>query len=108
MALLKAKPLPADEPETTALITPLPVNGRRFLRDEYATKRYGACQAGAVVEFENLKSWAADENDSEAVKLALEKGSKHVKESYDYWLSRDFQLPLGVSKDNFLSAFLAS
>lgn len=108
LALLKAKPLPAGTPDSTALIMPLPVNGRRFLRDEYVDKQYGACQAGAVVEFKNLKSWAVDESDTEAVKAALERGCKHVKESYDYWLSKEFQVALGVSKDNFLAAFLSS
>jgi hypothetical protein len=108
LALLKANPLPPDAPGSTALIMPLPVNGRRFLRDEFADKQYGACQAGAVVEFPNLESWAVDERDSELVKAMLERGCKHVKESYDYWLSKEFQLALGVSKDNFLSAFLSS
>lgn len=108
LALLKAKPLPTGTPNSTALIMPLPVNGRRFLRDEYAGKQYGACQAGAVVEFANLKSWAVDESDTEAVKGALERGCKHVKKSYDYWLSKEFQMALNVSKDNFLSALLSS
>lgn len=108
LALLKVKPLPAGSPDGTTLITPLPVDGRRFLRDEYVDKQYGSCQAGAIVEFENLKSWAVDESDTEAVKSMLERGCKHVKESYDYWLSKDFQLALGVSKDNFLSSFLSS
>ena len=108
LALLKAKPLPNSTPDSTALIMPLPVNGRRFLRDEYVDKQYGACQAGAVVEFPNLKSWAVDDNDPEAVRVALERGCKHVKDSYDYWLDKEFQLAVGVSKDNFLSDFLSS
>lgn len=108
LALLKARPLPTGTPDTTALIMPLPVDGRRFLRDEYVEKQYGSCQAGAVVEFEQLKSWAVDESDTEAVNATLERGCKHVKKSYDYWLSKEFQLALGVSKDNFLSAFLSS
>lgn len=108
LALLKAKPLPPSAPDNTALIMPLPVNGRRFLKAEYADKQYGACQAGAVVEFPNLTSWTVDDSDSEAVKAALDRGCRHVKASYDYWLSKEFQLALGVSKDNFLSAFLSS
>jgi hypothetical protein len=107
LALLKNNPLPSDAPDSTALITPLPVNGRRFLRDEFAAHRFGACQAGAVVEFQNLKSWAPEDNAQEPA-AALERLCKQVKESYDYWLKNEFQLPLGVSKDNFLSAFLAS
>ena len=109
LALLKNNPLPADAPDSTALITPLPVNGRRYLRDEFATHRFGACQAGAVVEFANLKSWApVDNNAQDSIVVSLERLCKQIKESYDYWLKNEFQLPLGVSKDNFLSAFLAS
>ena len=108
LTLLKTNPLPTSAPDSTVLIMPLPVNGRRFLKAEYADKQYGACQAGAVVEFEDLKSWTVDDSDSDAVKAALERGCKHVKESYDYWLRKEFQLALGVSKDNFLSALLSS
>lgn len=106
LALLKENPLPSNALDSTALITPLPVNGRRYLRAEFASHRFGACQAGAVVEFPNLKSWAPQEN-AKAPKAALEKLCKHVKASYDYWLKNEFQLALGIAKDNFLSAFLA-
>lgn len=107
LALLKNNPLPLDVSENVDLITPLPVNGRRFLRDEVAAHRFGACQAGAVVEFQNLKSWAP-KDDSKEPAMALEKLCKQVKESYDFWLKNEFQLALGVSKDNFLGAFLAT
>ncbi|KAB5542954.1 15-O-acetyltransferase Tri3 [Coniochaeta sp. 2T2.1] len=63
LALLNTRPLPADD-TTTELITPLPVNGRPYLRDDLAKGnfledrnakvQYGACQAGAVVEFQHL------------------------------------------------------
>ncbi|OIW25261.1 15-O-acetyltransferase Tri3 [Coniochaeta ligniaria NRRL 30616] len=117
LALLKARPLPSGD-TTTKLITALPVNGRyflhgelaegNFLQDEFADVQYGACQARAVVEFPQLGQWTVDENDETAVKAALEGLSKHIKQSYDYWLSKPFQLALCVSKDNFLSSFLSS
>jgi hypothetical protein len=107
LAHLKAKPLPASAPENTQLITPLPVNGRRFLRDEFVDRQYGSCQAGAVVEFPNLKSWVVDERDTDAVKAVLERGCRHVKEGYDYWLSKEFQVAVNVSKDNFLASSLS-
>ena len=107
LAHLKAKPLPASAPENTQLITPLPVNGRRFLRDEFVDRQYGSCQAGAVVEFPNLKSWVVDERDTDAVKAMLERGCRHVKEWYDYWLSKEFQVAVNVSKDNFLASSLS-
>ena len=107
LALLKANPLPASAPESTQLITPLPVNGRRFLKDEYVNKQYGSCQAGAVVEFPNLQTWMVDERDTDAVKAMLERGCRHVKEGYDYWLEKDFQVAVNVSKDNFLASSLS-
>ncbi|KAJ5713557.1 trichothecene 15-O-acetyltransferase [Penicillium malachiteum] len=107
LSLLKNNPLPVDAPGNIGLITPLPVNGRRFLRDEVANHRFGTCQAGAVVEFPSLKTWAPC-NDAEDPTAALEKLCNQVKESYDYWLKKEFQLAVGVSKDNFLGALLAS
>lgn len=117
LALLKERPLPAGD-STTKLVTALPVNGRYFLRDElakanflqdeHADVQYGSCQAGAVVVFPQLGQWTVNESDKEAVKTALEGLAKHIKRSYDYWLSKPFQLPLCVSKDNFLSSFLSS
>ena len=107
LALLKAEPLPSGAPDNTQLITPLPVNGRRFLRDEFANKQYGSCQAGAVVEFPNLQTWVVDERDTDAVKAILERGCRHVKEGYDYWLDKDFQVAVNVSKDHFLASSLS-
>ncbi|KAF7164593.1 hypothetical protein CNMCM5623_009050 [Aspergillus felis] len=107
LALLEKNPVPDDAPDSTALITALPVNGRRYLHDELAVHRFGACQAGAVVEFQHLKTWAPKGN-AQGTKTALENLCKHVKKSYDYWLKNEYQLALGISKDNFLSAFLAS
>lgn len=117
LALLKTRPLPAGE-ETTKLVTALPVNGRyylrddlargNFLQDEHADVQYGSCQAGAVVEFPNLAQWTVDGSDKQAVRSALGGLARHIKQSYDYWVSKPFLLPLGVSKDNFLSSFLSS
>lgn len=108
LALLQSNPLASSTPPGTALITPLPVNGRRFLKPEFREHRFGSCQAGAVVEFKNLASWAPATQGPGDVQEALGRLSRHVKESYDYWLRNQFQLPLGISKDNFLSAFLSS
>lgn len=116
LALLKARPLPAHD-TTTNLNTALPVNGRKYIRDhlteddflqnEHAHVQYGSCQAGAVVEFPNLAQWTVDESDNAAVSSALEGLARHVKQSYDYWISKPFLLALGVSKDNFLSSISA-
>lgn len=87
---------------------PLPVNGRRFLKDEYAEDQYGACQAGAVVQFHDAKSIVVDDNDKDAVVAMLERGCKIAKEQYDHWLSKPFQMAVNVSKDNFLASFLSA
>lgn len=107
LALLKARPLPKNASEDTHVITPLPVNGRRFLQDEFLHKQYGCCQAGAVVEFPNLKSWMVDGRDTDAVKAMLERGCRHIKEGYDYWLSKEFQVAVNVSEDIFLAGSIS-
>lgn len=106
LALLKINPIPSNN-SNAQLVTALTVDGRRFLRDEYADKYPGSCQTMAVVEFEDLKSWMVDEADKEALVAMLERGCKHVKESYDYWLSKDYLLAMGISDYNFMSNLLS-
>jgi hypothetical protein len=106
LALLRIRPLPSDTNDAIYLCSPLPVNGRRYLKDP-GLKRYGCCQAGAVASFSNLRSWIVDENDREAVKKTLKSGCRHVKESYDYWLNKEYQIAVNVSKDNFLASYLS-
>jgi hypothetical protein len=108
LALLEANPPSNCVPDTQSLLMPFPVNGRRWLRDDYARNQYGAYQAGAVVEFENIKSFMVDGNDKDAVAEALEKGCKLAKKSYNKQLRKSFQLALGVSKYNFLASVLNS
>jgi len=107
LALLQIQPVPSDMGDTAYLCSPLPVNGRRYLKDPSLT-RYGSCQAGAVVQFPNLGSWSADENESDAVKQTVERGCKHVKEGYDLWLKDDYQVAVNVAEDNFLAAYLSA
>lgn len=108
LALLKANPPSNSIPDSQSLIMTLPVNGRRWLRDDHARDYYGMCQTGAVIKFENIKSFMVDANNKDAVIEALERGCKLAKESYDEWLSKPFQLALGISKDNFTASFLTS
>lgn len=108
LALLRARPLPPDAPDCVALASPLPVNGRRYLRGgEEAALRYGSCQAGASVEFAPLREWAVDkEDDPEAVRTKLEALAAHVRDGYEYWLRNDFQLAVDQAKGNFLAGLL--
>lgn len=108
LALLKTNPLSQEALPEKSVIMPLPVNGRRYLREEFAHCQYGSCQACAVVEFDNLKQFAVDFEDKVAVIDALVRAMEVTKKSYDYWLSKPFLLPLGLAKDNFLSALLES
>ncbi|GKT93659.1 hypothetical protein Ct61P_11509 [Colletotrichum tofieldiae] len=108
LALLRANPLPLDAPESTMLSSPLPANGRRFLKEADADRRYGSCQAGLFVEFSPLRTFIVDETDSDAVKDTLKRLVQQVKDGYEYWLKNDFQLPIDQAKGNFLSAVLGS
>ncbi|THZ20851.1 15-O-acetyltransferase Tri3 [Aureobasidium pullulans] len=108
LTLLKTNPLSQEALLKKSVIMPLPVNGRRYLREEFAHCQYGSCQACAVVEFDNLEQFAVDFEDKVAVADALIRAMEVTKKSYDYWLSKPFLLPLGLAKDNFLSSLLES
>jgi hypothetical protein len=86
----------------------LPIDGRRYLKENRKTERYGNCQAGAVVEIPRLADWAVNEKDPNGVKVALEKLCKHVKSNYDYWLAQsDFMLPIAIADHNYISDLVA-
>lgn len=108
LTLLKLSPVPKEAVLEKSVIMPLPVSGRRYLQDGLADCQYGSCQACAVVNFDNLKQFAVDFDDRDAVVGALVKGIKTTKTAYDYWLNKPFLLPLGLAKDNFLSALMES
>ena len=86
----------------------MPVNGRRFLEEEYAKRQYGLCETCAVVKVENLKELAVrSKDDKEAAKKSLTRATQDVKKCFDRWLSNPSQLQLGISthvlEANFLS-----
>ena len=85
------KTLPVGTPNSTAFLTPLPVDGRRFLRNGYVQRHYGQCQAGAVLDFENPKPGAVNESDTEAVKVVLERGCKQIKGLCGCWLGEELR-----------------
>jgi hypothetical protein len=87
---------------------PLPVNGRRYLRDKEAKGRYGSCQAPAVVEFNNVKSFEYSDVDFPAMIETMDRTCRIVKEGYDYWIGKSCNLAVGISKDNFFSQSLGS
>lgn len=91
-----------------SVIMPLPVNGRRYLREEVANAQYGSCQACAVVVFDDLAQYAIHLGDRDAVKGVLIKAMQVTKAAYDYWLNKPYLLPLGLAKDNFFSALMES
>jgi hypothetical protein len=76
LALLKVNPIPNDVSGVPSIIMPLPVNGRRFLKDEYMQGQYGACQAGAVVQFHDAKSFAVDDDDKSSVISMLDRACR--------------------------------
>lgn len=106
LTLLKLSALSQEALREISVIMPLPVNGRRYLREGLAENQHGSCQACAVVTFDNLEQYAIDFEDGEAVVDALIKATKVTKAAYDYWLNKPYLLPLGLAKDNFFSALL--
>nr|QED55500.1 TRI18 [Trichoderma rodmanii] len=109
LAMLKHNPITASDQSTACLYSPLPVDGRLYLQEDRTTQRYGNVQAGAVVDFPRLASWAVNEKDPNGVKVALQNLAMHIKKSYDYWLGQsDYLLPMGVNYHNYISNFVAS
>jgi hypothetical protein len=108
LALLKTSPLSQEDSTENSVVMPLPVNGRRYLREKFADDRYGSCQACAVVVFDRLEQFAIDFEDKETVLNALVRGMEITRNSYDYWLNKPFLLPLGLAKDNFIAPMLES
>ncbi|KAG9837839.1 putative trichothecene 15-O-acetyltransferase, partial [Aureobasidium melanogenum] len=108
LTLLKLSPLPYESFLDQSVIMPLPVNGRRYLREGLADKHYGSCQACAVVTFDHLRQFAVDFEDKDAIIEALTDAMKVTKTAYDHWLDKPYLLPLGLAKDNFFSALLES
>ncbi|KAJ7498049.1 15-O-acetyltransferase Tri3-domain-containing protein [Mycena galericulata] len=105
LTLIKIRPPPPG----ATLVSPIPADGRRFLRDGLAARQYGCCQAGAVVDFGPLADWVVEDwSNADAVRAMLAKGCRCVKEGYDYWLQKEFQLPVDASKSSFLADLLSS
>ncbi|KAI4755621.1 15-O-acetyltransferase Tri3 [Aureobasidium sp. EXF-3400] len=108
LTLLKLSPIPKEVLSNRSVIMPLPVNGRRYLREGFADTQYGSCQACAVVVFENLEQYVLDFGNKDAVISGLIGAMKTTKTAYDRWLNKPYLLPLGLAKDNFLSALMES
>lgn len=100
---------PSDLSDTDVFVTPMPVNGRRWLRDDLAGNYYSMCETGAVIRFENIKSLLVNSNDDKHVIVeALKKACVDAKNSFDRWLSNPYQLPLGIAVHTFEASFLTS
>nr|QED55504.1 TRI18 [Trichoderma protrudens] len=109
LAMLKHNPIAASDQSKACLYSPLPVDGRLYLQEDRTTQRYGNVQAGAVVDFPHLASWAINEKDPNGAKIALKRLAQHIKKSYDYWLEQsDFLLPMGITYHNYISNFVAT
>lgn len=108
LAFMKTSPPSQEALPGKFVIMPLPVNGRRYLRAEYADNQYGCCQACAVVVFEDLKKIAIKFDENDSVLDAFVSAMETTRSSYEYWLNKPFLLPLGIAKDNFVSKMLES
>ncbi|KAJ9401502.1 hypothetical protein DTO282F9_1699 [Paecilomyces variotii] len=110
LALLKTNPPPADAPETFCT-TAMPVNSRRFLREDYAkaTKTYyPVCQSSALLLFEDIQSYAPRDCDKEQLREKISRAAKHTKESYDFWMNQPSLLPASISFMSLISTALAN
>ncbi|EFQ33035.1 uncharacterized protein GLRG_08179 [Colletotrichum graminicola M1.001] len=54
LALLRVSPMPPDFPDSAAVVSPMLINGRRYLKGKDDYRRYGSCLATAFVDFAPL------------------------------------------------------
>ncbi|KAK2054318.1 hypothetical protein LY76DRAFT_580237 [Colletotrichum caudatum] len=54
LALLRVSPVPPDFPSSAPVVSPMLINGRRYLKGEDDDRRYGSCLASAFVDFAPL------------------------------------------------------
>ncbi|KAK2029013.1 hypothetical protein LX32DRAFT_652715 [Colletotrichum zoysiae] len=54
LALLRVSPMPPDFPSSAPVVSPMLINGRRYLKGEDDDRRYGSCLASAFVDFAPL------------------------------------------------------
>ncbi|KAF7593964.1 trichothecene 15-O-acetyltransferase [Aspergillus hancockii] len=107
-AMLEINPPSADLPGDASFVTPISMNGRRWLDDASAASFYAACLTSAVVKFNNVKSLIVDPSDKAAVVQALTRGCEDVKQSFDLWLGKPHHLPVGIAVHNFSADLMAA
>ncbi|KAE8396434.1 trichothecene 15-O-acetyltransferase [Aspergillus alliaceus] len=106
VALLEANP-PSDLDDESIFVTPMPVNGRRWLRDDIGKKYYSICETGAIIRCENIKSLLINRDDKrETIIAALTQACEDVKKSFDRALSNPYQQPIGMAVHMLEASFL--
>ncbi|KAE8356477.1 15-O-acetyltransferase Tri3-domain-containing protein [Aspergillus coremiiformis] len=106
IALLEANP-PPDLDDNSVFVTPMPVNGRRWIRDSLRDTYYGACQTGAIIRCENISSLLLQRTDTkETILAALTQACHDVKKSFDRALDNPYQLPIGIASHMLEASFL--
>ncbi|KAF7593958.1 trichothecene 15-O-acetyltransferase [Aspergillus hancockii] len=106
VALLEANP-PTDLDDESVFVTPMPVNGRRWLQDDIGKKYYSICETGAIIRCDNIKSLLVKrDTKKETIIAALTQACQDVKKSFDKALSNPYQQPIGMAVHMLEASFL--
>nr|AUB51317.1 trichothecene-15-O-acetyltransferase [Trichoderma hypoxylon] len=100
---------PSNLSEKDAFVSPMPVNGRRWLKDELADNHYSICETGAVIRVENIESLVLNSNDDKKTVIeAIKRACEDVKKSFDRWINNPYQLALGLAVHTLEASFLTA
>ncbi|PGH15482.1 hypothetical protein AJ80_05499 [Polytolypa hystricis UAMH7299] len=110
LALLKTKPA-TDAPDGQIYGSYSAVNGRRFIRDEYAQGEklfYPICQTSTPIIFENIKSYDMVNADKVKQREYLISAAKVAKAGYDGAINLPSYMPANTAQLQFIAALTAS
>nr|ALV66156.1 acetyltransferase [Trichoderma brevicompactum] len=100
---------PHNLTDKDVFVSPMPVNGRRWLKDELADNHYSICETGAVIRIENIESLVLNnDDDKDTIIGAIKRACEDVKKSFDQWLSNPYQLALGLAVHTLEASFLTA
>nr|G0KYB1.1 RecName: Full=Trichothecene O-acetyltransferase TRI3; AltName: Full=Trichothecene biosynthesis cluster protein 3 [Trichoderma arundinaceum]CAY87361.1 putative trichothecene 15-O-acetyltransferase [Trichoderma arundinaceum] len=101
---------PPNLTDKDIFVSPMPVNGRRWLKDGLADHHYSICETGAVIRIENIKSLVLNNNNDKGYRPRCDekKPGEDVKKSFDQWLGNPYQLALGLAVHTLEASFLTA
>lgn len=110
LALLEMNPPGPNVPDSQVYLCLSPVDGRRFLGQDYARGSnfyYPVCTSNAPIIFEDIKSYDIGNADAESLVGYLSRACRVAKDSFNFWINQPCHLPATLSMSNFIAHMIA-